>query len=183
MRRFSILAAVLASAVGAQAFAHGIEVGRTIQNRLAVIFEEEMPFELGESTFPGVPGFAEADPGFASLDAAAEDLFPLQELSEIEFVLTGADPGIQVWDDRGDAPLAIGETFYIGFPEFSVHPVWNIHDGQLGDVKSLTVQLRDRTQLAADSEPIVLEFVAVPEPSSALLGALGAALFARRRYS
>lgn len=183
MRRFWQFTAIAATTASAgQALGHGISVGRTIQNQLAAVIEEPMPLPLGESTFPGVPGFADADPGFASLHEAEGDLILLQELSEIEFVLLGADAGIQVWNDRGDAPMAIGETFYLGFPEFSEHPVWNIHEGQLGDIKSLTVQLRDRTQLSADSDPIVLEFVAIPEPSSALLLVLGAGLLARRRF-
>src|SRR5262245_57582022 len=119
--RFSKLIAASAAllVLSSQALAHGINVGRTIENRLAVSFEEPMPFPLDESTFPGVPGFAEAGPGFSSLHEPEGDLIPLEGLSEIEFVLLAADPGMQVWNDRGDAPLAVGETFYLGFPEFS----------------------------------------------------------------
>lgn len=183
MRRSAVFAVLVLATCAGNVLAHGVSVGQTSQSQLAAIIEEPMPFAMGESPFPGVPGFAGTHPGLSSITEAEGDLVPLLPLSEVEFILVGADPGIQVWNDRGDAPMAIGDSFYLGFPRFSEHPVWNIHDGQLGDIKSVTLQLRDRTELAGDSAPIVLTFQAVPEPSAALLLALGVVLTARRRFA
>jgi hypothetical protein len=82
--------------------------------------------------------------------------------SDLEFVLLDATPHIQVWNDRGTAPMEIGETYHIGQPLFHSHPIWHSLDGVAGETYSLTVRLRDRNGLLLQSDEYVIEFEVIP---------------------
>src|SRR5262245_3764588 len=111
--------------------AHELLVGRSSSDQILLHIEGEMPFDLGESPFPGFDGFAAADPGWVATDEdlPAEGLFMLPPGSDLEFILLAATPHIRVWNDRGTAPMEIGETFHIGQPLFHSHPIWQSVDG------------------------------------------------------
>ncbi|MBI5865030.1 MAG: hypothetical protein HZB38_11090 [Planctomycetes bacterium] len=161
------------------AWSHGMCVGRTEGNQLGLEIEEPMPFPLAESTLPGISGFALDEPGIGSLEAPTAELNMLDFLSEIEFVLVGADPNMFVWNDRSNTSMAIGDAYYLGFDPFSAHPIWQISDVQIGEVFHLTLRLHDRTGISLDSDPIELAFTPIPEPSACSL-LLAGALLARR---
>src|SRR5262249_590168 len=99
------------------------------------------PYALPPSPFPGINGYALAEPGYSSLvaDEPAEDLFTLLPASSIRFVLLAKDPGIEVWNDTGSGFMPIGGTFFLGPPFFDSHPVWNIVSGSPGTNYALTM--------------------------------------------
>lgn len=167
MTKMHILAATsMLASIGSlpSAEAHELLVGRSASNQILLHIEGEPPFDLGESTFPGFDGFAEADPGWVATteDLPDEGLFLLPPSSDLEFVLLASTEHIRVWNDRGSAPMQIGETYHIGQPLFHNHPIWQSLDGVPGEVYSLTVRLRDRNGVLTDSGDYVLEFEVTP---------------------
>jgi hypothetical protein len=164
--RFIAMAAGLAYlGIGpAAGWAHELLVGRSSTDQILLHIQGDMPFDLGESPFPGFDGFAEAEPGWVATteDLPDEGLFLLPGGSDLEFVLIASTEHIRVWNDTGTAPMQIGETYHIGQPLFHNHPIWQSLDGVPGEVYSLTVQLRDRNALLSESEYYVLEFEVTP---------------------
>ncbi len=163
-------------------FAHELLVSRTPENALRMEMINGPIYHLEPSEFPEFPGFVSFDPGFVALavDDPGTDRFRLPDASDIEFVLIGAEPHIQVWNDTGTAPMLIGETFSIGAPLFHAHPVWHSPDGTPGEHYHLQIQLRDRAGLVADSPVYTVGFEPVPEPASLALLLIGGALAGRR---
>lgn len=95
-------------------------------------------------------------PGFASItaDEPDEDLYLLNEASDVEFVLLAIDPGAGIISFPN--PMVVGDTLLLGPPFFDAHPLWNISSGKPGEVFSVTLMLRDRSHVLADSEPFVV---------------------------
>lgn len=186
MRKLFLPLAIIGTLAGTTSttFAHETFIGQTAEHQLAFILDDqlELPIPLDESTIPGIPGFAADEPGLVSLDVSGEGFDPIDPLSEIELVFIGGDPEIQMWAEGAAQPLAPGETLYLGLAPFHAHAIWNINDGELGGVYELSFQFRDRSGIATTSDPISLNFTAVPEPNSLLLAALGSVFLYRRRY-
>ena len=158
------LVLALATLVSAPSSAHELLVGRSAGNQILLILEGEIPYELGESTFPGFDGYAEADPGWVATDEdlPAQGLFMLPPTCDIEFVLLDGTPHIQVWNDTGTAPMQIGETFHIGQPLFHSHPIWQSPDGVPNEIYSLTIRLRDSNGVLTQSVEHVIPFEVIP---------------------
>ena len=102
--------------------------------KLVVKHDASRAHPLPGSRFPGIEGYADALPGVSTLLAAkpAEDFFPPDPTSKLEFVLLGADDGMAVWNDRGTGTMQPGQTFAFGHPPFDSHPIWNIEKGEPG---------------------------------------------------
>lgn len=131
-----------------------IVIGRTAAGQLKADVAFPQPVLLPASVFPGVPGWAFAVPGFASLedDEPGEDHFTLDAAANVEFVLVSAESGVQVWNDNGSAPLAPGQSFLLGSAPFDVHPLWNITSGAPGQARTVTLKLHDTAGVYTDSD-------------------------------
>ena len=147
------LAALLAAPAAGQAHPE-ILVGRDASGRLHAVFDASAPFALPASRFPGIDGYAEVFPGFSTAIGAraTDDFQPVDPQAELSFVLAGADDGIAVWNDRGTAIMAEGQSFRLGKAPFDSHPVWNIAPDRTGGPFTLRLQLRDASGRHADSE-------------------------------
>ncbi len=141
-----------------------MQIGRSAAGQLKVKVEFIQPLGLEVSTIPGFPGFATGDAGFHSTAEAdlAEDFFELSPLADIRFILLAKDPGMEVWNDTGSAPMRIGDSFYMGPAFFDTHPIWNIVSGTPGQSYSLTLGIHDVNGVHLDSEPLVLQFTPAP---------------------
>lgn len=150
--------ALLVCAPGAAADVHEILVGRDAAGRLQVRLEGDLPVELNPSVFPGFPGWAEGQPGFEStiLDDPGDDFYIPSAAAELQWILLSIGPGIRVLNDTGSAPMAPGETFYVGHPIFDVHPFWHIAAGQPGITASIRIVIHDLSGLYTDSEELEL---------------------------
>ena len=137
-----------------------IVVGRDAKGRLSARFDAARVFPLGPSRFVNVGGFAEAMPGLNSTFTARpdDDFFVLDEAADLEFVLVGADAGLEVWNDHGSGPMRTGESFTLGHPPFDSHPVWNAPHGEPGRRYELRLQLRDRSRRYSESATLSLAF-------------------------
>src|SRR5262245_28175345 len=102
------------------AWAHGLGIGRTAEGQLHAIVEVPMPCPLPPSPFPGIDGFADAEPGIASLeiDEPDEGLFQLDPDCFVQFELVATDPGLQIVTSHVWVP---GETIDFGPPFFDFH--------------------------------------------------------------
>lgn len=178
-----VLATVVLFGAGSLAPAHELLVGRNAANQVVMHLVGGPVYDLPLSPFPGIVGFAAADPGFVANgdDNPGEDIFIMPPTSDIEFVLISADPHIAVWNDTGSAPMNIGQVYHIGSGIFHNHPVWQSPDGTPNTVYALAIQLRDRTGQLSDSVVYSIGFRPVPEPGVAALLLAGAAVAARRR--
>ncbi|MBL8764377.1 MAG: hypothetical protein JNM07_08930 [Phycisphaerae bacterium] len=159
-----------------------VAVGRDAGGKLRMHTHAVMPFDVPESPFQGIAGYATAEVALESLlsDHTNIGLFTLDPSSDIRARLVGADAGIQVYD--GLNPLAIGDEINLGHPIFHYLPVWNIFDGVIGQAYGLNFVFRDASGLYSDSDPIQLTFTPVPSPGSIGLGLIGLnAIAARRR--
>jgi len=166
--------------------AHELQVGRNNSNQVAMNILGGQPFEIRESELPGFDGFAAVDPGFVSLleDDPNTGLFLLPQTSFIKFTLLGIDPGLQIWNDTGTAPMNVGETYTVGIPLFHTHPVWHIPSGAPGNVYAAQIQLFDQSGILSPGPIYTLTFAAVPEPATislVMLAALTAAYRQRRQ--
>jgi hypothetical protein len=90
-----------------------ILIGCDGESNLVGRFNESRPYLLPASRFPGIEGYADGMPGFASLAEARpiEHFFPPDAQSKLVFVLVGADHGVAVWNDHGTGLMRAGETF------------------------------------------------------------------------
>lgn len=148
-------------------------VAHAAHGQLKARVEFPLPLDLESSTFPGFPGFATGEVGFhsAAEDEPADDLFQLSPLADTRFILLAKDPGMEVWNDHGSAPMAIGESFFMGPPFFDTHPLFNLQIGIPGQSYSLTLRIHDVMGIYTDSEPFELTFTpALPVVSLAVAG-------------
>lgn len=144
---------------------------------------------------PGIPGvyegFADDDPGFDHLEVAepAEDFFPLADGADIWLVGVSLDAGLKV---RNPTNLAVaidssGGSIRLGDDHLHTHVIWHIDSLDPGfnpaqDHWDGTFKLVDfGTTGYGDSAPFTLEFVAIPEPATAVLLAFGSVWMLRRR--
>jgi hypothetical protein len=169
-QRFRFAAsAVLAAWFAVPALAHDMTyVGRSAAGKLKVYYDPEtFPVEMQPSVFAEVDGWANADFGFEPITEAEwwNDFYPLSSASFIEFVLVSQDEGVQVLQDEFQGPLPVGGAYPIGNPYFHLHPMWNIHEPAFDREFSMTIILRDRNGIYADSDPIIYTFVAIPCPA------------------
>jgi hypothetical protein len=178
-----LLLALLAAPIQAQAHPE-IVVGRDAKGRLAARFDAARTFPLGPSRLVGIAGYADAMPGLNSTFTAKpdEDLLVLDEASDLEFVLLAADPGIQVWNDRGTGPMKVGETFSLGHPPFDSHPVWVAPHGEAGQRYVLRLRLRDRAGRSAESADFTPAFTPddSPELYACPMNCVGGNTYAKR---
>jgi MYXO-CTERM domain-containing protein len=162
----------------APAVAHGHEVvllvGRTAAGQIKVDADLSHALAIPESVFPGIPGYAAADPAFHStvLDDPGNDLFQPVGSANFQFVVTAADPGIGIYTPSGMLPLNM--PVFLGPPVFDSHPIWHIPAGPLGANYNITLKVQDTTGTCTDSAPLTIPFTTVPEPSGVALLALGA---------
>lgn len=147
------LGAVAVSPAMAQHFKE-LTIGRNAAGQLALGFDFGTPIHLAPSIFPGVQGYAFAHPGVHSLpfEEPEEDLFMLNPSCVIVMELVSADPGVQVWNDTGSAPMTPGQAYFIGTPVFDAHPLWNIHAGTAGGVYGIRLKVRDLMGFHAESD-------------------------------
>ena len=141
-----------------------MQIGRSASGQLKVKVEFIQPLGLEVSTIPGFPGYATGDVGFhsAAPDEPADDFFELSPLADIRFILLAKEPGMEVWNDTGSAPMRLGESFYMGTAAFDTHPIWDIVSGIPGQTYSLTLGIHDVNGVHLDSEPLVLQFTPTP---------------------
>lgn len=121
----------------------------------------QQPVELPVSIFPGIPGYADAEPAFHStiLDEPDEDLFQLSTAADFRFILLAKAPGMEVWNGTGY--METNETYSLGASPFDNHPLWNLVNGTPGNTYALTLKLRDVNGVYPDSAPFVLSFTPV----------------------
>src|SRR5262249_34738900 len=140
--------------------AHGISIGRSAAGQLRIVIEVSMPAPIPPSIFPGITGWANAEPGLASaeLDEPAQDLFQLDPGSDVEFELVAFDPGIQIVTSHVWVP---GETLEFGPPVFDEHLVFDIYNGSVGFTYAIQIRVRDLSGLYTDSDVVTLQFTPV----------------------
>ncbi len=151
---------------------------------LTVLFDEmTFPFELPDSKFPLLDGFAIDDPGFLSLpkDEATLEYGPIDADASIVFeVISTSSSAFKVWD-----PLGPGEAGFeiegdrrwtIGPRPFDTHPYWHIDTSDpsydplaVYEVTFRLIDLRGKGS-HGPSEAITVAFT--PEPASLALVAL-----------
>ncbi len=165
----SVVTAAAICSLSAPAFGRGgthpeVQVAQDAAGRIVAGLPFEMPVELPDSIFPGFPGWADSVPGFASVFVADPDngVFLPNPDSQLEFLVTDIDTGLGLLNDHGSAFMSVGETFFLGQPDFDTHPLWNIPAATHGQVFSITIVLRDRAHLMSDSEPITLTLTPAP---------------------
>ncbi len=141
-----------------------MQIGQSLAGQLKVNVDFIQPLGLEFSTIPGFPGFATGDVGFhsAAADDETADFLELSPLADIRFILLAKDPGMEVWNDTGSAPMRLGESFYMGPAFFDTHPIWDIVSGIPGQTYSLTLVIHDVNGVLRDSEPLVLQFTPAP---------------------
>lgn len=168
-RCLSVVIALAAAALAPAALGHGILVAQSGSGQLKLLFEEPMPFEMEPTFIPGFPGFINVHAGFSPVLGPEPDLdaFPPSETSDIEFVLVAIDPGFQVWNDTGSAPMLPGQAFHCGVPYFMTHPLWQAPGGLRSREYAAQVFMRDRTAQHADSAVYTLIFATPRCPGDA----------------
>lgn len=162
VRLWAIVFVALIGPVVQHACAHGVSIGRSAVGQLRVIYRVAMPVLLRPSPFPGINGWADAEPGFASVEVEdpGNDLYFLNPNCDIHFVLVGMDPGVQIVTDHAWVP---GEDFEFGAPFFDDHLVFNIPDGMIGQEYGLQFRLYDASGIHADSPVYTLTFTPAAE--------------------
>jgi hypothetical protein len=183
-KAFIACGVVLALVLAAPALAEDeIDVGRSAAGKIKARLDFQQPVVLDPSIFPGISGYAFAEPAFHStiLDDPSDDFFQFGPLGSFQFILISHDPGVEVWNDTGSGFLPVGGSYFIGVAPFDNHPVWNIPDILETGTQSLTLKLHDTAGIYADSDPITLSFRALPEPTSAVLVVAGCLGALRRR--
>lgn len=158
MFRFSALAvAAFFAAPLSTVDAHGVVIGRNAAGQLRVLIEVPMPIPLPPSPFPGIPGWADAEPGIASaeIDEPSEDLYQLDPNCNVQFELVGTDPGVQIVTSHVWVP---GETIDFGAPFFDYHLIFNIPGGEIGVTYAIRFRLRDLNGVHGDSPLLTLLF-------------------------
>lgn len=142
--------------------AHGVLIGRSSSGQLRVVYRVPMPVGLPPSPFPGIKGFADFEPGFASVEVEEpeNDLYFLNPGADIHFVLVGMDAGVQIVTDHVWIP---GEDFQFGMPFFDDHLVFNIPEGMIGEEFGLQFRLYDASGIYPDSAVYTLTFTPVAE--------------------
>ena len=138
-------------------------VGRNAAGKLVIHADFEQPVALGESIFPGIPGYATAELAFHSaiVDVPNEDFFQLSSAASISFILLAKDPGMEVLNDTGTGYMQTNQSFFIGTPIFDSHPIWNLVSGTSDNIYSLTVKLHDTNEVHLNSDPFVLSFTPI----------------------
>lgn len=157
---FGVAAVAVLLSAAQSAFAHGVVVGQNSSGDLVVHIEVHQPIELPPSIFPGILGWANAEPGIASaeLDEPDEDLFQLDDACSVQFIFVGADPGIQIVTSHVWVP---GESLEFGPPFFDDHLVFNIPDGEIGTSYAVQFRLHDLNGVHGDSEVYEIRFTPV----------------------
>lgn len=155
-----VLSAALLATPLERACAHGVVIGRNAAGQLRALVEVHMPIPLPPSPFPGIPGWADAEPGIASaeIDEPTLDVYQLSADSDVQFELLRADPGIQIVTSHAWAP---GETLEFGPPFFDFHLVFDIFDGRIGATYAIEFRLHDLHGIHADSDVVTLLFTPV----------------------
>lgn len=196
MRQSYVIAVVglVVVAMADPAFAHkegDLNIGRSAAGQIRVEYAPDLfPFSLPPSPEPELTGFALDDPGFFSIDADEpdEDLYRLAAGAVIVMEIVSIDPALKAWTPFLTALPPIddpGEQWTIGPVPFDEHAWWNIDTSDPDfdpdqTAWSATIVLKDIGPTGyADSDPVTLTFT--PEPGSALLLGLGAAVVLRRR--
>lgn len=172
----------LAASLATAAWGHDeVMVGHTAANQLVMHTHSVMPFELPDSVFPGITGFAGAEVALASLDAdhPALGIFMLPETVDIRCVLLDFSPNMRVYN--GLSPMAVGDEMVLGAPVIHYMPIWNITQGNPGEVSSAVFQFRDATNQMSASQPFTVTFTPAPAPGGVCLLGLGAVFATRRR--
>lgn len=169
-------------ALAGGAFAHEeVLVARSSTNQLVMHTHDPMPFELPDSVFPGVNGFASADIAFQSLelDDPGEDIFTLPAAVDIRCVLLQASPNMRVYN--GLNPMNVGEEIVLGAPTIHYLPIWNITQGNPGDESFAVFQFRDASNQMSTSLPFFVTFTPAPAPGVLGMVGVGAVVAMRRR--
>ena len=162
-------------------------------NHLTIRYDhDQYPLELPPSGEPRLPGFAQDDPGFFSVDpnGVIPGVFELlNPRADINMRVVGSSsPEMKVWNPLAPGVLQIiGDHLWdIGTPEFDIHPWWHIdtsdpHYSPAHSPWSITFQLQDNAGYHLPSDPVTVQFT--PEPTAVALLAAGAALLRRPRGS
>jgi hypothetical protein len=178
-----VIAAAALITLPASAPAHEIvlNVGRSAAGQIKIDADLDHPVPLPVSIFPGISGFAEAEPAFHStiLDDPANDFFQLDPAANFQFVITAQDPGIGIYTPTGMTPINTPVT--LGPSVFDFHPIWQIPAGDVGVTYNITLKVQDTTGLYTDSAPLIIPFQSVPEPSTVALITLAPLILRRRR--
>lgn len=119
---------------------------------------------LLDQDFADIPGIAGVPAGLTTIlaDEPGEGLFVLPPSAEIVFILTSVGHGLTMFN--GLTPMNPGDSFYLGFPYFHLHPVWSISDHHAGETILLHGFFRDLSGAHADSEVFSVAFTTVPPP-------------------
>jgi MYXO-CTERM domain-containing protein len=157
-------------------------VGHNAAGQLKIDADLDHPVVMPVSPFPEVPGYFGSDPAFHSAigDDVAGDLYELSLTSSLRWVLVGKDPGMEVFKDGGGGYMGVGETYFLGPPQFDVHPSWNLVNGVVGQEYGMTIKVVDTNGVYAESAPMEVSFTPAPEPGVIGLVGLGALVLGRR---
>jgi len=175
------------------AFAHegDLFIGRSDAGQLKVEFDTSIAIGLPPASGL-LNGWAADDPGFASLDVDEpdEDFYMLDGSADIVLEVVSASPAMKGWTPGFATALDLpGDQWAIGAAPFDTHLTWHIDqdDPAFDDLQSFwsfSFKVLDvGTTEYAESDPVVLQFERVPEPTSfAMLLVAGSALALRRRH-
>lgn len=189
------LAIIAALAVGPAVYAGGhahdedFIVSRTGSGQLAAEFEMGEIYELPFVTMIPGDGFGLDDPGFAALDVdePGVDFFTLSASAEIRVELVSRDADLQVLDSTLFTTLLASPGDQWEMPtgdSFDEHPYWFVSDpdfSEMGLTFDFSFKLVDASGTYTDSPVYATQFIAVPEPHSLALLAIGAVAMIRRR--
>lgn len=179
----ALVGAAFASPIASAEMEAEVTIWQSAAGQLVAELHADQPILMEESIFPEFAGYATGSIGFhsADFDEPRMDRFMLAPGSDIEAVLVGFDPGIQVY--KFPNFMVVGDVLPFGTPSFDYHPVFNIPVGAPGELFEVRFVLRDRSGSLADSEELSIQFTPVPAPAAlvaVLMGALVAPSQRRR---
>jgi hypothetical protein len=156
----ALVSLALSAGTPAALHAHGVSIGQKSTGQLTAYVSTAQPVELPPSPFPGILGWASAEPGIASAetDLPEEDCLQLAPNSFVQFELVATDPGVQIVTSH---VLAIGEIVDFGSPFFDFHFVFNIPSGTFGSTYAIQFRLHDLNGVHPDSDLISIQFTPV----------------------
>lgn len=186
---FALLANASTVFAGGHVHDEDFVVGRTGSGQLAAEFDTGEIYELPVVTVIPGDGFGLDDPGFMALgaDEPTEEFYTLSMSAQIRIELVSKDADLQVLDSALFTSLMTNPSDQWAMPSgntFDEHPFWFVDDpdfSELGQTFDLSFKLVDASGTYNESPVYATQFIAVPEPHSLALLAIGAVTLIRRK--